>query len=78
MATPIGLGISDRLQDKRNAILEIAAKHGAYNVRVFGAVVRGEATPENDIDLLVDYDLDRISPWFPTQGKRKKKCVKVW
>ena len=65
MTTQIGFGISDLLQGKRDAVLEIAAKHGAYNVRVFGSVARCEATPESDIDLLVDYDLDRISPWFP-------------
>jgi len=34
-------------------------------VRVFGSVARGEATPESDIDLLVDYDLEKITPWFP-------------
>ncbi|WP_333245111.1 MULTISPECIES: nucleotidyltransferase domain-containing protein [unclassified Microcoleus] len=42
--------MSDRL------LLAIAQKHGACNVRVFGSVARGEATPESDIDLLVDYD----------------------
>jgi predicted nucleotidyltransferase len=65
MTTQTGLGISDLLQDQREAILEIAAKHGAYNVRVFGSVARGEATADSDIDLLIDYDLDRITPWFP-------------
>jgi hypothetical protein len=34
-------------------------------VRVFGSVARGEATQESDIDLLVDYDLEKITPWFP-------------
>ena len=65
MTTQTGLGISDLLQDQRDAILEIAAKHGAYNVRVFGSVARGEATADSDIDLLIDYDLERITPWFP-------------
>lgn len=51
--------MSDRL------LLAIAQKHGAYNVRVFGSVGRGEATQESDIDLLVDYDLEKITPWFP-------------
>mgnify|MGYP001190422202 CR=1 FL=1 len=31
------------------------AKHGASNVRVFGSVARGEATPESDVDLLVTF-----------------------
>ena len=65
MTTQVGLENLDLLQDKRDAILEIATRHGAHNVRVFGSVARGEATPESDIDLLVDYDLNHISPWFP-------------
>jgi uncharacterized protein len=46
-------------------ILAIAEKHGAYNVRVFGSVARGEATEDSDIDFLVDYELEKITPWFP-------------
>ncbi len=55
------------LQDFRRRVdLEsLANKHGAFNVRVFGSVVRGEDTPDSDIDLLIDYDLKRISSWFP-------------
>ncbi|MEB3338216.1 MAG: nucleotidyltransferase family protein [Leptolyngbyaceae bacterium] len=43
----------------------MAQKHGAYNVRVFGSVARGEATEKSDIDFLIDYDLEKISAWFP-------------
>lgn len=53
------------LREKREEILAIAARHGASNVRVFGSVSRGEETEDSDIDLLVDYDLQRISAWFP-------------
>ncbi len=53
------------LQEQRDKILAIAAQHGAFNVRVFGSVARGEETAKSDIDFLVDYDLDKISPWFP-------------
>jgi len=42
------------LLDKRDAVLRLVAKHGASNVRVFGSVARGEATPTSDVDLLVD------------------------
>lgn len=55
----------ETLQEKRERILEIAAQHGAYNVRVFGSVVRGDDRPESDIDFLIDYDLEKITPWFP-------------
>ena len=53
------------LQSKREDILAVALRHGAFNVRVFGSVARGEETESSDIDFLVDYDLKRISPWFP-------------
>ncbi|WP_414564983.1 MULTISPECIES: nucleotidyltransferase family protein [unclassified Anabaena] len=59
------IGLKKLLQAKRAEILDIAAKHGAYNLRIFGSVARGEETAASDIDFLVDYDLDKISPWFP-------------
>lgn len=43
----------DQLRARRDEILAVAAKHGAYNVRVVGSVARGEATPESDVDLLL-------------------------
>ena len=52
------------LQQKRDAILQVAARHGAYNIRVFGSVVRGEAGPDSDIDLLIDRG-PTTSSWFP-------------
>jgi predicted nucleotidyltransferase len=48
--------LSDLLKIKREEILDIAAKHGAHNVRVFGSVARGEERPDSDIDLLVDLE----------------------
>lgn len=51
------------LIEKRDDILKLAEKHGAYNVRVFGSAVRGEATATSDIDFLVDWDYDRVSAW---------------
>jgi uncharacterized protein len=65
MTQKLGLGVDTLLHPKREAILEIAAKHGAYNLRVFGSVARGEADENSDIDFLVDYSLDQVSPWFP-------------
>ncbi len=46
-------------QEKRNQILELAARHGARNVRVFGSAARGDASPASDVDFLVDLDPDR-------------------
>ncbi len=42
------------LRTKRDDILRIAAQYGAYNVRIFGSVARGEADEKSDIDLLVN------------------------
>ena len=53
------------LQERCEEILEIAAKHGAFNVRVFGSVARGEETENSDIDFLINYDINKISSWFP-------------
>ena len=63
--------LRDILAEKRDRILEIADQHGAFNVRVFGSVARGEETPESDIDFLIDYDIDRVSPWFPVRLVRE-------
>jgi uncharacterized protein len=52
------------LRVKRDEIRQIAEKHGAFNVRVFRSVARGEAGPESDIDLLVDVG-STTSAWFP-------------
>jgi uncharacterized protein len=53
------MDVTELLQKKREAILQIAAKHGARNVRVFGSVVRGEADEQSDIDFLVDMEPGR-------------------
>ena len=47
------------LLSRREQIIQIAASHGASNVRVFGSVVRGQARPDSDVDFLVDIQTDR-------------------
>jgi predicted nucleotidyltransferase len=51
---------------RRREILEIAERHGANNVRVFGSVARHEAGADSDIDFLVDV-APNPSPWFPVR-----------
>ncbi len=53
------MDVKKQLGTKRQKILDLAAKHGARNIRVFGSVARGEAGATSDIDLLVDFDDDR-------------------
>ena len=47
------------LKTRRREILEIAARHGAVNVRVFGSVARGDNRPDSDIDFLVNLESGR-------------------
>ena len=53
------MGIDELLGQKRQDILRLAAQHGAYNVRVFGSVARGEASPDSDVDFLVELEPDK-------------------
>jgi uncharacterized protein len=53
------MGIEELLRERRGAILDIAARYGAHNVRVFGSVARGEADADSDIDILVDLEPGR-------------------
>ena len=47
------------IQEKRREILKIAARHGAYNVRIFGSMARGEADEASDVDILVELKPNR-------------------
>jgi hypothetical protein len=48
-----------QLRQRRAAILDVALRHGATNVRVFGSVLRGDTHPGSDVDLLVDLEQGR-------------------
>lgn len=58
------MGIDELIRPKSELIREIAERHGARNVRVFGSVARGDAGPESDIDFLVEAG-PVTSQWFP-------------
>ena len=47
------------LKARREAILAIAGRYGARDVRVFGSVARGEADPQSDVDFLVELEPGR-------------------
>ena len=44
---------------EREAILRLAASHGARDVRVFGSFARREAAPASDLDVLVTMEAGR-------------------
>ena len=52
-------GFRPRAIAKPQRIHEIAARHGASDVRVFGSAARGDAHPGSDIDFLVHLEPDR-------------------
>ncbi|MBD2207581.1 nucleotidyltransferase family protein [Calothrix sp. FACHB-1219] len=58
--------LKELIQEKKEEIETIATKHGAYNLRIFGSVAREEETETSDIDLLIDYDINKITAWFPS------------
>lgn len=47
------MSVLDIINSKREDILKIGSVYGAYNMRVFGSVARGEDTELSDIDFLV-------------------------
>ena len=47
------------LRAKKDNVIQVAARHGASSVRVFGSVARGDADECSDIDILVDLDSSR-------------------
>lgn len=44
------------IEEKREEILRLASTYGAFNIRVFGSVARGDDTDSSDIDFLVSME----------------------
>jgi len=47
------MSIAELLKARRNEILDIAMRHGAEEIRLFGSFARGDADAASDIDFLV-------------------------
>jgi uncharacterized protein len=47
------------LNQYREAILEIARRYGAHDIRIFGSVARGDANEDSDLDLIVRFEPGR-------------------
>lgn len=45
----------DTIREHREAILAIARRYGASDIRIFGSVARGDATESSDLDLIVRF-----------------------
>ena len=53
------MSVEEKLRNHRTEIINIARRRGAYNLRIFGSLARGEATAQSDIDILVDLEPGR-------------------
>ena len=45
--------------ERRAAIVELGARHGASNIRVFGSVARGVTHESSDVDFVVEFEKGR-------------------
>ncbi|MFB3921021.1 MAG: nucleotidyltransferase family protein [Terriglobia bacterium] len=62
------MSVAELLKVKREEVLQVAARYGARNVRIFGSAARGEAGPSSDVDFLVELEegrslLDLVGLW---------------
>ena len=51
-----GLGIAEIVGPHLGELRRLAPKYGVRQIRVFGSVARNEATPDSDVDVLLDFD----------------------
>jgi len=58
-APPAGGAVLAEVRARQAEIRKAAAGYGIRNVRVFGSAARGDARPDSDVDLLVDFDAER-------------------
>lgn len=61
------------VHQKRDEIISIAAKHGVENIHLLEIQSNFSINPE--IDFLVDYTLERLSPWFPSGLKQELETL---
>ena len=58
-APPAGGAALTEVRSRQADIRKAAGRYGIRNVRIFGSVARGDARPDSDLDLLVDFDAER-------------------
>lgn len=49
------LPLREKIQQQREEIIQVAGRHRAVNIRLFGSVARGDENEASDIDMLVDF-----------------------
>ena len=46
----------DQIEEIKKTLIEVLRKHEVKKAALFGSIVRGEATKESDIDLLIEFE----------------------
>jgi len=49
----------EELRRQKDRIVALAERHGAHSLRAFGSIALGQANPESDVDLVVDFERGR-------------------
>ena len=49
-----------RIPVPHEAVAEFCRRHGIRRLAFFGSVTRDDFTPESDVDVLVEYEPDRV------------------
>ena len=45
-----------QIEEIKKTLIDVLRKHGVKKAALFGSIVRGEATEESDIDLLIEFE----------------------
>jgi predicted nucleotidyltransferase len=61
------------VHQKRDEIISIATKHGVENIHLLEIQNNFSINPE--IDFLIDYTLEQLSPWFPSGLKQELETL---
>jgi len=46
----------DQIEEIKDTLIEVLKKYGVKRAALFGSIVRGEATKDSDIDLLIEFE----------------------
>ena len=55
-------------EEIRERVIPIAAKYDVAHVDIFGSYANGNATPESDVDFLVEFSPDSLPSIFEVMG----------
>jgi predicted nucleotidyltransferase len=56
------------VQFEETKVRDFCRKHGIARLALFGSVLRGDSTPESDLDILVDFEPGRRVSLFDLGG----------